>query len=119
MLSLAPPVEGVAGKFLKVPMAVLEFFGAVAKCFALMIRLFANLIAGHGLLAVIMMFVFQASANWISAGAGRALGIGSACVIASVLVALLEVLVAVLQAYVFTCLTAIFLGLYAEGQHEG
>jgi len=119
LLGLAPPVEGVAGKLLKLPMAVLEFFGAVAKCFALMIRLFANLMAGHALIAVMMLFVFQASASILSAGLGNAVGLGAVCVIASVLLCLLEILVAALQAYIFTYLSAIFLSLYAEGQHEG
>ena len=119
LLSLAPPVEGLTGKLLKVPMAVLEFFGAVAKCFALMVRLFANLMAGHALIAVMMLFVFQASANILSAGLGKAVGLGAICVIASVLLCLLEILVAALQAYIFTYLSAIFLALYAEGQHEG
>ena len=66
-----------------------------------------------------MLFVFQASANILSAGLGKAVGLGAICVIASVLLCLLEILVAALQAYIFTYLSAIFLGLYAEGQHEG
>jgi F-type H+-transporting ATPase subunit a len=119
LLSLAPPVEGTAGKLLKGPMAVLEFFGAVAKCFALMIRLFANLMAGHALIAVMMLFVFQASAGILTAGLSKAVGLGAICVIASVLLCLLELLVAALQAYIFTYLSAIFLSLYAEGHHGG
>lgn len=118
-LSLCPPLGGVIGVLLAVPLAALELVGTLAKCFALMVRLFVNLMAGHGLLAVLMMFVFQASADTLSAGLGPAIGIGAICVISSVLVCLLEILVAVLHAYIFTYLSAIFFGLYAEGHHSG
>jgi hypothetical protein len=101
------------------PLAALELVGTLAKCFALMVRLFVNLMAGHGLLAVLMMFVFQASADYLSAGLGPAVVTGAVCVIFSVLVCLLEILVAVLHAYIFTYLSAIFFGLYAEGHHSG
>jgi F-type H+-transporting ATPase subunit a len=106
---------------LLVPLAVLELAGTVAKCFALMIRLFANLMAGHGLIAVMMLFVFQASAGLLAAWSDKAqaLGIGAVCVLAGVLLGLLEMLVAALQAYIFTYLSAIFLSLYAEGHHGG
>lgn len=119
LLSLSPPVEGMAGVILRVPLAVLEFVGTLAKCFALMIRLFANLLAGHGLIAVVMLFVFQASAGVVSAGLAQAAGISSICIVAGVALACLEILVAAIQAYIFTYLSAIFLSLYAEGHHGG
>jgi F-type H+-transporting ATPase subunit a len=119
LLSLSPPVEGMAGVILRVPLAVLEFVGTLAKCFALMIRLFANLLAGHGLIAVVMLFVFQASAEVVSAGVAQAAGISSICIVAGVMLACLEILVAAIQAYIFTYLSAIFLSLYAEGHHGG
>jgi F-type H+-transporting ATPase subunit a len=119
LLSLSPPVEGVAGVILRLPLAILELAGTLAKCFALMIRLFANLMAGHGLIAVMMLFVFQASSQVVAAGAARAAGIGTICVLAGVVLGLLEILVAALQAYIFTYLSAIFLSLYAEGHHGG
>jgi F-type H+-transporting ATPase subunit a len=117
LLSLSPPVEGVAGIILRVPLAILEFVGTLAKCSALMIRLFANLLAGHGLIAVVMLFVFQAFSEIVSAGVAKAAGIGAVCVLAGVALACLEILVAAIQAYIFTYLSAIFLSLYAEGHH--
>jgi F-type H+-transporting ATPase subunit a len=121
ILSLSPPMEGAAGVILLVPLAVLEFAGTLAKCFALMIRLFANLMAGHGLIAVMMLFVFQASAGFVAAWGDKAqaMGIGAVCILAGVMLGLLEMLVAALQAYIFTYLSAIFLSLYAEGHHGG
>ena len=119
LLSLAPPVEGLAGKLLKLPMAILELFGAIAKCFALMIRLFANLMAGHALVAVMMLFVFQQYSSVLAGWRAKtmAVGTGAVCVAASFLMCLLDILVAVVQAYIFTYLSAIFLSLYAEGKH--
>jgi F-type H+-transporting ATPase subunit a len=120
-LSLSPEMEGVAGAILLVPLAILELAGTLAKCFALMIRLFANLMAGHGLIAVMMLFVFQTSAGIVAAWSAKlqAVGIGAVCVAAGVLLDLLEMLVAVVQAYIFTYLSAIFLSLYGEGHHGG
>jgi F-type H+-transporting ATPase subunit a len=121
VLSLAPPMEGLVGVILIVPLAVLELAGTLAKCFALMIRLFANLLAGHGLIAVMMLFVFQAASGVLAVWTDKAqaLGIGAVCILAGVLLGLLELLVAALQAYIFTYLSAIFLSLYAEGHHGG
>ncbi len=45
MRSLAPPVPGVAGAIMFLPMMLLELVGVFARCFALMIRLFANMLA--------------------------------------------------------------------------
>lgn len=113
-LSLAPRVKGVAGAVMAVPLAVLEVIGTVAKCFALMIRLFANMLAGHGMLMVLMMFIFQLSANWLRVSVLKAVGVGLVCILASVVVNILELMVAGLQAYIFTFLSAVFLSLYVE-----
>ncbi len=120
-LSFAPPVPGMAGRVLLIPLAILEFVGAIAKCFALMIRIFANMLAGHFLLAVMMMFVVQtvlASYETIMNPALEnkihAFYIAPVCIISSVLVDLMELLVAGLQAYIYTFLSAMFIGLYVE-----
>ena len=120
-VSLSPNLPGVIGKILLIPLAALEFVGAIAKCFALMVRIFANMMAGHFLLAVMMMFVVQtvlASYETILNPALEnkihAFYIAPVCIIASVLVDLMELLVAGLQAYIYTFLTAMFLGLYVE-----
>jgi F-type H+-transporting ATPase subunit a len=99
---------GVGGTFLKVVllavMTPIELIGKLAKPFALAVRLFANMTSGHVLvLALIgLTFLFQ---SW-------AVGIGSSVLATGVM--LLEVFVAFLQAFVFTLLTAVFIGLMRE-----
>ncbi len=121
LMSFAPSIPGVTGKILLLPMVLLEVLGALAKCFALMIRIFANMLAGHFLLAVVMMFIVQtsvASFQSISSSAAEknihAFYVAPICIAASVLVDMMELLVAGLQAYIYTFLTALFIGLYAE-----
>lgn len=95
--------------WLKVPipmMPFIEFFGVFTKPFALMIRLFANMLSGHTML-VLTCLIF------ISASMGPAIN-GSltvASVLFNIFMNLLEVLVAFIQAYVFTMLSAVFIGL--------
>ena len=87
--------------------AFLEIIGLVAKCFALTVRLFANMVAGHVLLAVLLSFI---SLSYAALGAGAAAGIGVVVVLASVAFNLLELFVAFLQAFIFTFLTTLFIG---------
>lgn len=116
LVSLSPEIPGPVGKVLLGPLAMLELVGAVAKCFALMIRLAANMIAGHVLLAVLMMFALGAVSNAIHVRM-LYLGVSAMCVLGSVAVTVLDLLVSCLQAYIFTFLTAMFLGLYVEPSH--
>jgi len=96
---------GVGGAILKVVLLVvltpIELIGKLAKPFALAVRLFANMTSGHVLvLALIgLTFLFQSYAVGIAASA---LATG---------VMLLELFVAFLQAFVFTLLTSVFIGL--------
>jgi len=96
---------GIGGSILKVVllavMTPIELIGKLAKPFALAVRLFANMTSGHVLvLALIgLTFLFQ---SW-------AVGIGASILATGVM--LLEVFVAFLQAFVFTLLTAVFIGL--------
>jgi F-type H+-transporting ATPase subunit a len=96
---------GIGGSILKVVllavMTPIELIGKLAKPFALAVRLFANMTSGHVLvLALIgLTFLFQ---SW-------AVGIGASVLATGVM--LLEVFVAFLQAFVFTLLTAVFIGL--------
>jgi F-type H+-transporting ATPase subunit a len=115
--SLAPSIPGAIGIVLVVPLAFLEFVGALAKCFSLMVRLFANMLAGHAMLAAMMMFILMALESMIRDGTGHLIYIGPLCVVGSAMISLIELLVAGLQAYIFTFLTAIFLGLYVEPEH--
>lgn len=85
-----------------------EIIGLAAKTFALAVRLFANMIAGHLLLGVLLGLIFAAAK---ALGTGGGLGIGLAVVLGSVAITLLEVFVAFLQAFIFTLLTALFIGM--------
>ena len=121
---LAPRLPGATGVVMTVPLALLELIGVIAKGFALMVRLFANMVAGHIMLAVLMMFIVQtllASYQSVIDPAGttniHAFYVIPICIVGSVLVGLMEFLVATLQAYIYTFLTAVFLGLYAEPEH--
>jgi F-type H+-transporting ATPase subunit a len=93
-------------------MPVIELFGVFTKPFALMIRLFANLMAGH---AVILSFTCVIFLGW-SMGVGFGLGLNAFSIIMLLFMNLLEVLVAFVQAYVFTMLSAVFIGL-AHKEH--
>ena len=95
-------------------MPVIEVFGVFTKPFALMIRLFANMMAGH---AVILSFTCVIFLGW-SMGVGYGLGLNLFSIIMLLFMNLLEVLVAFVQAYVFTMLSAVFIGLAHKDHHE-
>ena len=94
-------------------MPVIELFGVFTKPFALMIRLFANMMAGH---AVILSFTCVIFLGW-SMGVGYGLGLNAFSIIMLLFMTLLEVLVAFVQAYVFTMLSAVFIGLAHKDHH--
>jgi F-type H+-transporting ATPase subunit a len=83
----------------------LEIIGVFSKTFALTVRLFANMLAGHVLLAVLLSFITGAMAK-----GALGLGIAIPTVLGSVAIMLLELFVAFLHAFIFTFLTALFLG---------
>ena len=91
-----------------------EIIGLIAKVFALAVRLFANMIAGHILLAVLLSFIM--SAGTISAGLG--LGVAVPVVLGSAAINLLELFVAFLQAFIFTFLTTLFIGMSVVFHHD-
>jgi F-type H+-transporting ATPase subunit a len=91
-----------------------EIIGLFAKVFALAVRLFANMIAGHILLAVLLSFIMAAGA--VSAALG--LGIAIPVVLGSVAINLLELFVAFLQAFIFTFLTTLFIGMSVVLHHD-
>ena len=92
---------------LNVFIAVLEVVGLIAKTFALTMRLFANMIAGHVLLAVLLSFI---ALSWNAMGAAGGLVISVPVVLGSVAINFLELFVAFLQAFIFTFLSAMFIG---------
>ncbi len=104
---------------LKPLMVFIEVIGLVAKTFSLAIRLFANMIAGHVLLAVLLSFIFSAAA---AMGPVGGVGVAIPVVLGSIGIYLLEVFVAFLQAFIFTFLTALFLGMsvvFDHGEEHG
>ena len=90
-----------------------EILGMFSKPFALMIRLFANMLAGHMVITTLLLLIPLMSAI------GLVFGIPMIPI--SLLLALfimtLEILVAFIQAYVFTLLTSIFIGMSAHPAH--
>ena len=103
-----------------VPMGVkpilvpVEILGVFTKPFALMIRLFANMVAGHILIICLISLIFILGALNKVAGIGFApFSIGF-----TVFIYLIEILVAFLQAFIFTMLTAVFIGQAFEGSHD-
>ena len=102
--------------WLKIPlplMPIVEIIGVFTKPFVLMVRLFANITAGHiialGFFSLIFIF------GEMSPGAGY--GISVLSVIFTIFMSFLELLVAFIQAYVFTLLSAIYFGLATEEHH--
>jgi F-type H+-transporting ATPase subunit a len=93
-----------------------EIAGVFAKVFALTVRLFANMVAGHILLAVLLGFILSAGA---SMGYLGGFGIAIPTVAGSVAITLLETFVALLQAFVFTFLTTLFIGQSVVFHHGG
>ena len=79
-------------------MWVLEFMGVIIKPFALMIRLFANMTAGHIIITILLYFIIMFGHLWI----------GFPSVLGSLMIYMLELLVAFIQAYIFTLLSAMF-----------
>jgi F-type H+-transporting ATPase subunit a len=96
-------------------MLIVEFIGMLVKPFALAIRLFANMSAGHILLAVLISFVALA---WRQLGPAGGIGIGIVSVLGATAIMLLELFVAFLQAYLFTFLTALFISQLVVHEHE-
>jgi F-type H+-transporting ATPase subunit a len=107
---LVPPGLPWPLVIIMIPVEIISMF---AKPFALMIRLFANMLAGHMVITTLLMLVP------LMAVASSALGIAMLPVSLglSLFIMILEVLVAFIQAYIFTLLTSIFIGMYAHPAH--
>lgn len=99
--------------FLKVIplMPLIEIIGLFTKPFSLMIRLFANILAGHVMLLGVVAVVFLTAKLGVAMNAG----LSAISVFFGVFLDILELLVAFLQAYVFTMLSAVFIGLSRQG----
>jgi len=88
-------------------MYVLEFIGALVKPFALAIRLFANMMAGHTVLGALLIIGLAA----------KSIPIAGITVVGCAALSLLELFVAFLQAYIFTYLTTLFIGAAVQPEH--
>ena len=97
-------------------MPVVELVGVFTKPIVLMVRLFANMTAGHIVILGFIVIIFILS-NLFGTLVGGAVSVVS--VLFSVFISLLECLVAYIQAFVFTMLTALYIGMaVAEPHHE-
>lgn len=110
---LWPPVP----TWLKCPvpmMPVIELFGIFTKPFALMVRLFANMMGGHAIILSLSCVIF------ITCQLGAVIGTPLTLVsfVMMIFMNCLELLVAFIQAYVFTMLSAVFIGLAHPEHHE-
>jgi F-type H+-transporting ATPase subunit a len=106
-----PPGVPLGVKFILVPV---EFLSVFIKPFALIIRLFANMVAGHIIIICLISLIFIFGELSVYAGWGASpLAIGF-----TVFIYMIEVLVAFLQAFIFTMLTAVFIGQAFEGEHH-
>jgi F-type H+-transporting ATPase subunit a len=105
-----PGVEGAAGAVMSVALAPIEIISKLVKPFALAVRLFGNMTAGHfvilSLFGIIFLFGHLEGWKW-------AIGLITALLVLAIM--MLELFVAFLQAYVFALLSSVFIGLM---QHE-
>jgi F-type H+-transporting ATPase subunit a len=93
---------------MKIILAPIDLLGTIIKPFSLMIRLYANIVAGHIVLMSLigLMFLFK---SWL--GSSLSFGLSFA-------ISLIEILVALLQAYIFTMLSALYFGSAVEEHHH-
>ncbi|HTE12087.1 MAG TPA: F0F1 ATP synthase subunit A [Chitinophagaceae bacterium] len=108
---LNPPGVPLGVKFILVPVEILSVF---IKPFALIIRLFANMVAGHIIIICLISLIFifgnmSSVAGWGTAPFSLAF---------TIFIYFIEVLVAFIQAFIFTMLTAVFIGQALEGEHD-
>lgn len=88
-------------------MVVVEFIGLLTKPFALAIRLFANMVAGHTVILALLGLIFFMNTYFVAPVA----------VAFALFIYLLEILVALIQAYIFTMLSSLFIGMAVHQEH--
>ncbi len=95
-------------------MVLVEVMGIFTKPFALIIRLFANMISGHIIILsfICLIFIFGAMNTLLGWGTSPFF------ILLAVFIYLIEILVAFIQAYIFANLTAVFIGMSMEGGHK-
>ena len=100
--------------FVKVILIPIELLSIFIKPAALMIRLFANMTAGHIIILSFVSLIFIFSKMTPVAG----VGFSPVSVLFTVFIYFIEILVAFIQAFIFTNLTAVFIGQAFEGSHD-
>ena len=100
--------------YIAIPLIPIEIMGMFVRPFALTMRLAANMTGGHIAILSILSFVFIFAQ--MNAGLGVAIGLGLSLPLAVALLAL-EIIVVLVQAYVFTLLTAVFIGMAIHAHH--
>jgi F-type H+-transporting ATPase subunit a len=106
-----PPGVPLGVKFILVPV---EFLSVFIKPMALIIRLFANMVAGHIIIICLVSLIF------IFGQLSPAVGYGSSpvAIAFTIFIYFIEILVAFIQAFIFALLTAVFVGQAREGEHH-
>ena len=95
-------------------MPIVELSGVITKPFVLMVRLFANMMAGHMIVTVFVSLIFIFNKLM---GVEAGLGVSVISVVFSVFILLLDILVSFIQAYVFTLLSALYFGMATSEHH--
>jgi F-type H+-transporting ATPase subunit a len=93
---------------MKIILAPIELLGIFIKPFALMIRLYANMIAGHIVIMSLLALIFIY----------KNIGMGALSFLLTFIISVIEILVAALQAYIFTMLAALYFGSAVEEHHH-
>jgi F-type H+-transporting ATPase subunit a len=108
--NLIPPGLPVWLLPIMIPVEILSMF---TKPFALMIRLFANMLAGHMVITTLLLLIaLMGQISWLGGVA-----MAPVSILLALFVMFLEILVAFIQAYIFTLLSAVFIGMYAHPAH--
>ena len=93
---------------MKIILMPIELLGTLTKPFALLIRLFANITAGHVVIMSLIAMIFVTKNIYMDMPISLAL---------TLFISVIEVLVAFLQAFIFTMLTSLFIGMAVQ-EHE-
>ncbi|MEL6696719.1 MAG: F0F1 ATP synthase subunit A [Bacteroidota bacterium] len=101
-------------------MPIVEFIGLFTKPFALAVRLFANITAGHFMvLGLISLIFIMGSVDQVpGVNTTGAFGIMPISVLFTIVIFMLEMIVAIIQPYIFTLLTAVFIGMAMESHDD-
>ncbi len=105
-----PPGIPLGVKFILVPVEILSVF---IKPFALIIRLFANMVAGHIIIICLISLIFIFAGLNVYAGWGTSVF----SIAFTIFIYFIEILVAFIQAFIFSMLTAVFVGQAFETSH--